>query len=56
MGYSVKFAPKKPFKFSDFPQLNLRLKKLLKDLHSNLTAVIQNGSSSLWIGTLGINF
>jgi hypothetical protein len=48
LGYSVKFDPKKPFRFSDYPTINRRVQKLLKDLHSNLTAVIVNGTSEAW--------
>ncbi|HWV30638.1 MAG TPA: hypothetical protein VN038_13350 [Dyadobacter sp.] len=56
MGYSVdrsrvgplSYDPDKPFKFSDFPQLNARLNKLLKDLHDKVTATILNGIAKSW--------
>lgn len=48
MGYSIEYNPDKPFKFSDYPQLNARLNKLLKDLHDKVTATILNGVTKSW--------
>jgi hypothetical protein len=47
-GYSIEYDPDKPFKFSDYPQLNARLNKLLKDLHDKVTVTILNGVTKSW--------
>jgi len=48
MGYSIEYDPNKPFLFKDYPQLNARLNKLLKDLHDKVNATILNGTAKSW--------
>ncbi|PSL18810.1 hypothetical protein [Dyadobacter jiangsuensis] len=56
MGYSVdhgrigplSYNPDRPFSLADYPQLNARLNKLLKDFHDKVTATILNGVAKSW--------
>ncbi|MDR1197541.1 MAG: ADP-ribosyltransferase [Prevotellaceae bacterium] len=42
------FNPNKPFSFNDYPQIQERLKKLLKSLQGNMQTAIINGVNSEW--------
>lgn len=49
MGISVNFDPKKPFTFSQFPQLNTRVKELFSNLSGKMLKTINDGTQHEWL-------
>lgn len=49
MGVQVNFDPKKPFTFSQFPQLNTRVKELFSNLSGKMLKTINDGTQHEWL-------